>query len=553
VFLRISSTAAKAHFTACVAIVGAPVADKGKPAVIPLSDSITAAPEAFRMDRRTFLHGMGAAAATLAVPAIRAAATRVPAARISANDKLTVACIGTGSQGLRVVLDLLRLNEVRIVAVCDINRLSSNYLDWGPNELRDKVRTVLQDPAWGASNTGPTAGREAAQSIVNAFYTRQSGKPSNGCAAYEDFRELLAKEKDLDAVVVSTPDHWHAPIAIAAMRAGKHVYSQKPMAHNVWECREMARVAAETRRATQVSIFNSNLPPANQIRDILASGAVGSLQSIDIWTKRASKFWLQGLATPTQPDPVPAGFNWNLWLGPAPYRPYNHAYLPFVWRAWYDYGCGAFGDMGEYGFDTITRAVGLPTATRVEASTTDRFPDCYPVASSVHMDFDATATRPALRINWFDGGLEPARPAELPAADHIGEDGEGVIYHGDRGKLLTAYMGQNPRLLQPNGSIETPYPKLPAVKEPFSAAAPELGESASGANAAHYLEWIDACHGGPPARANYAFEAPIVETLLLGCIAVRTHEPLVWNAKEFALTQGSAQAMALLRPEYRAY
>jgi len=500
------------------------------------------------MDRREFLHGIGATAATLTVSAVRASAGRV-----AANDKLTVASIGTGSQGLRVVLDLLRLAEVRIVAVCDVNRLSSDYLDWGPNELRNKVRTVLQDPTWGASNTGPTAGREAAQSIVNAFYSRQSGTTSNGCAAYEDFRELLAKEKDLDAVVVSTPDHWHASIAIAAMRAGKHVYSQKPMAHNVGECREMARVAEETRRATQVSIFNSNLPASKQVHDILASGAIGAVESIDIWTKRASKFWLQGLATPTQPDPVPPGLNWNMWLGPAPFQPFSRAYLPFVWRAWYDFGCGAFGDMGEYGFDTISRAVGLQPASRIEASTTDRFPDCYPVASSVHLDFDATSARPPLRIHWFDGGIEPARPAELPASERMGEDGEGVIYHGEHGKLLTAYMGQNPRVLAPNGSLEVPYAKVPAMKEPFSAGVPELGESASGANAAHYLEWIDACHGGPPARANYAFESPIVETLLLGCIAVRTHEALVWNAKEFSLAQNSAQATMLLKPEYRAY
>ena len=499
------------------------------------------------MNRRELLYRVGATAGGLYLRAPGAFAQR-----IGASDKVTIACIGTGSQGLRVLLDLLRMPQVRIVAVCDVNRMSSDYLDWGPNELRNKVRTVLEDPNWGANHTGPTAGREAAQSIVNAFYSRQSGKTSNGCTAYEDFRELLAKEKDLDAVTVSTPDHWHAPIAIAAMRAGKHVYSQKPMAHSVWECREMARVAAETGRATQVSIFNSNHPAAGQVHEILAGGAIGPVRSIDIWTKRASKFWLQGLATPTQADPIPAGLNWDMWLGPAPFRRFNRAYMPFVWRAWYDFGCGAFGDMGEYGFDTLTRAVGLQTASKIEASTTDRFPDCYPVASSVHMDFDATSARPALRVNWFDGGIEPARPAELPVSDQIGEGGEGVIYNGDHGKVLTAYMGENPRILLPGGKVETPYAKDTLAQEPFSLAEPQLGGSASGANAAHYLEWIGACKGGPPARANYAFQAPIVETLLLGCIAVRTHEVLQWNAEEFAFTQGSATATALLKPEYRA-
>ncbi len=499
------------------------------------------------MNRREFIYSLGASGALSSLPALRASASRV-----APSDKLTIGCIGTGSQGLRVLLDLLRMPEVRVVAVCDVNRFSSDYLDWGPNELRNKVRTVLGDSSWGSAFPGPTAGREAAQAVVNSYYSTQAGKTSTDCTAYEDFRELLTKEKDLDAVVVSTPDHWHAIIAIAAMRAGKHVYSQKPMAHNVWECREMARVAAETKRATQVSIFNSCLPPAQQIHGLLAADAIGTVRSIDIWTKRASRFWIQGLATPTQPDPVPAGLNWDMWLGPAPLRPFNRAYLPFVWRAWYDFGCGAFGDMGEYGFDTITRAIGLGVVSRIEASTTDRFPDCYPVASSVHMDFETDGTRPALRINWFDGGLEPSRPRELPYAETIGEGGEGVIYHGDHGKLLTAYMGQNPRILSASGKINVPFPASAATRTPFSAENPELGESASGANADHYLEWINACRGGAPARANYAFQAPIVETLLLGCIAVRTHEPLVWNARDFTLPQASGEATALLHPAYRA-
>ncbi len=450
------------------------------------------------------------------------------------------------------MLDLLRLPEVQVVAVCDANRGSSDYLDWGPNELRNKVRTVLQDPSWGATQAGPSAGREVAQGIVNAFYAKERGQTAhNGCASYEDFRELLSKEKDLDAVIVSTPDHWHAPIAIAAMRAGKHVYSQKPMAHNVWECREMARVAKETARATQVSIFNSNSEASRQVHDLLSSGVIGPVRSIDIWTKRASAFWKQGLATPTHADEIPDGLNWDLWLGPAPMRPFSRSYLPFVWRAWYDFGCGALGDMGEYGFDTISRAVGLQPAHRIEASTTDLFPDCYPIASSVHFEFAQTASRPELKLNWYDGGIEPPRPRELAEDEAMGTGGEGVIYTGDSGKLMTAFMGQNPRLLSRDGKTTMPF-GAPANKElPFQTARPELGGSASSADAAHFLEWVRACQGGPPARANYEYEAPIVETLLLGCIAVRTHEALAWDSKNFKLSRGSDRAAALLKPPYR--
>jgi predicted dehydrogenase len=510
------------------------------------------------MNRRELIRNLSLAAAS--IPPSRAAFALsgfFPANAVKPSDKLTVACIGVGSQGLRVLLDVLRLPEVQIVAVCDVNRGSSDYLDWGPNELRDKVRTVLQDRSWGDKHPGPTAGREVAQSIVNAFYAKERGAPDyRGCAAYEDYRELLAKEHDLDAVIISTPDHWHALIAIAAMRAGKHVYSQKPMAHSVWEAREMARVAKETGRATQVSIFNSDSIASKQVHDLIAGGAIGHVRSIDIWTKRASAFWKQGLPTPTHADPIPDGLNWDMWLGPAPMRPFSRSYLPFIWRAWYDFGCGAVGDMGEYGFDTIDRAVGLGVAAeRVEASTTDLFPECYPVASSVHFQFGSTASRPALKLNWFDGGIEPARPSELPHDAPMGTGGEGVIYTGDHGKLMTAYMGEDPRILSQNGNaagkMSRPYGPPASAQIPFQPARPELGASASSADAPHYLEWIAACHGGPPARANYAYEAPIVETLLLGCIAVRTHESLAWDAGKFAFTEGSERASSLLKPHYR--
>jgi predicted dehydrogenase len=399
------------------------------------------------VNRREVLRALGLAASSLSLNRAGLAMPRI-GANIEANDKLTIGCIGVGSQGLRVLLDMLRLPEVQVVAVCDVNRGSSDYLDWGPNELRNKVRTVLQDSSWGATLPGPSAGREVAQVIINAFYAKERGRSNyKGCTAYEDFRELLGKEKDLDAVIVSTPDHWHGPIAIASMRAGKHVYSQKPMAHSVWECREMARVAKETGRATQVSVFNSNSPASQQVRELLSSVGIGPVRSIDIWTKRASAFWKQGLATPTHADQIPDGLNWDMWLGPAPMRPFSRSYLPFVWRAWYDFGCGALGDMGEYGFDTISRAVGLQAADRIEASSTDLFPECYPVASSVHFNFAKTASRPEVKLNWYDGGIEPRRPPELGDDGAMGMDGEGVIYTGDSGKLMTAFMGQNPCLL----------------------------------------------------------------------------------------------------------
>jgi predicted dehydrogenase len=496
--------------------------------------------------RRDFLSTAGLCTAAIMVPRWGRAAPRP-------SDKLTVAFIGVGSQGLRVMMDLLRMPEVQVVAVCDVNRQTSDYLDWGPNELRNKVRLLLQQPGWGASLSGPTAGRDVAQSIVNAFYAPSTGKSTyNGCASYEDFRELLSKEKDLDAVVVSTPDHWHALIAIAAMRTGKHVYSQKPMAHSVWEARQMASVAKETGRATAVSIFNAQTPESRRIIDIVQSGTIGAVDRVDIWTTRASSFWKQGLRTPSTADPIPAGLNWDMWLGPAPFRPYNHVYLPFVWRAWYDYGCGAIGDMGEYGFDTIVRALDLGPAEEVYASSTELFPDCYPVASTLHYRFPERPGKPAVEVTWYDGGIKPERPAGMAPDVDMSVGGEGVMYSGERGRLLTAFMGQAPpRLLSPKGDLARSWQPLTPPNQPFEPSRPELGPSATAADTAHYLEWIKACHGGPPASTNYEFERPIVESLMLGNVAIRTQELLQWDATGFHLTRGSDRASALLKPLFR--
>lgn len=499
------------------------------------------------LTRRDFLGTSAAATAALWLPRSLGAQGRT-----APSDKLTVACIGVGSQGLRLMMDLLRLHEVQVVAVCDVNQQSSNYLDWGPNELRDKVRNLLGDPNWGTNLAGPTAGREVARDITNAYYAKQhSTAVYRGCAAYEDFRELLEKETDVDAVAISTPDHWHALIAVAAMRRGKHVYGQKPMAHSVYEARQMAEVAQAKGRATQVSVFNSSSPVSKFVIHALQSGVIGPVRKVDIWTSRASAYWQQGLATPTQADPVPAGLNWDMWLGPAPKRPYNRIYQPFNWRAWYDYGCGAIGDMGEYGFDTITRALRLGAADRVYASSTDLLPDCYPVASMLHFRFPARAGLPAVDLNWFDGGLKPARPVELNSDVDMSVGREGILYTGDHGKLLTGYMADNPRLLSPDGKISLLMPNSEPSGEQFDPAHPELGESYTGALAAHYRDWIGACRGGAPAQANFAFESPIVQSLMLGNIALRTQEVLDWDVSTGKLIRGSSKAQALLTPTYR--
>jgi predicted dehydrogenase len=229
------------------------------------------------ISRRTFVKGAATAAAFSIVPRHVLGGTGY----VAPSDRVRLACIGVGAQGTRVMMDFMKEQDVQVVAVCDVNRESSDYSEWGTNELRDKVRKLLDKPDWGSTfnGTGATCGRDPAKNIVEPYYgKKQASGKYKGCATYSDFRELLSKEKDIDAVTVCTPDHWHAPIAIAAMKQKKNVYCQKPMTHSVAEARQMAQVARETKVATQVAVVNSASEATRQIAEWIAAGAIGPVR-----------------------------------------------------------------------------------------------------------------------------------------------------------------------------------------------------------------------------------------------------------------------------------
>lgn len=479
--------------------------------------------------RRRFLAGTAAAAAFSIVPRhVLGGPGFVPP-----NDKLTLACIGVGAQGTRVMMDFLKQPDVQVVAVSDVNRESSDYSEWGPNELRNKVRRLLGDPNWGSQLSGPTAGREPAKRIVEAYYAKnQASGQYRGCAAYSDFRELLEKEKSLDGVVVCTPDHWHAPVSISAMKMGKHTYCQKPMTHTVYEARRMAEVAREAKVATQVAVGNSASENTRLLEEWIAAGAIGPVRRVENWSSRP--FWPQGIDRPDKSDPVPEGLDWDLWLGPAPERPYNHVYLPFVWRGWFDFGCGCLGDMGQYSFDTIFRVLKLAAPSAVEASSTKSFKETFPWASIVRYEFPARGDMPPVVLNWYDGSLKPQRPDGLEDGRRMGgEDNEGLLFIGDSGTIMCGFNGQDPKLI--------PESRMKAFVPP-----PKTLPRSPG----HYREFIEAAKGGPVAEANFEFEGPVAEAVLLGNVALRTGEKLRWDSAGLKITNSNA-GQALLNPGYR--
>jgi predicted dehydrogenase len=468
------------------------------------------------------------------------------------SDKVNIAFIGVGAQGMRVMLRFLREADVQGVAVCDVNKSGANYPQWSTHEFCNAVQKLLGvSSGWDwlspdqpiqlshtLSASCGVAGREPAQKIVDAYYgSQQRSGQYKGCAAYNDFRELLDKQHDLDAVVVCTTDNLHAAVSAAAMRSRKHVFCQKPLTHTIYEARRIAEIARETGVATQIAVANQASEATRQLCEWIWAGAIGPVREVHNWSSRP--FWPQGLERPKESEPVPEGLDWDLWLGPAPTRPFHHAYLPFVWRGWSDFGCGALGDMGSYSYDTIFRVLKLEAPVSIEASSTDRYDETYPMASIIHYDFAARGDMPPVKFTWYDGGLKPERPDELEPGrpfknEKEGEEGEGMLFVGDRGKILCTFNGGNPQLI--------PQSKMDAYKQPPKTLPRSPGNE---------REWLDACKGGKvKPGGNFEFEGMVTETLLLGNVAVRTGEKLSWDRANMKVNN-SDLAQNQIRPERR--
>ncbi|HEX4785708.1 MAG TPA: Gfo/Idh/MocA family oxidoreductase [Candidatus Sulfotelmatobacter sp.] len=467
------------------------------------------------------------------------------------SDKVNIAFIGVGSQGLRVMLHFLRESDVQGVAVCDVDKGSPNHPQWDTHEFCKSVRKLLgAESGWdwlspdqpiqlthSLGVTSGVAGREPCQKIVEAYYgAQQRSGQYHGCAAYVDFRELLEKQKDLDAVVVCTTDNLHAAVSAAAMKKRKHVFCQKPLTHTIYEARRIAEIARETGVATQIAVANQASEATRLLCEWIWSGAIGPVREVQNWSSRP--FWAQGMERPKEAEPVPEGLDWNLWLGPAPERPFNHAYLPFVWRGWTDFGCGALGDMGSYSFDTIFRVLKLEAPVTVEASSTDRYDETYPLASIVRYNFPARGDMPPVKFSWYDGGLKPWRPDELeenrPLKGTTEEEDEGLLFIGDRGKILCNFNGGNPMLI--------PQSKMDSYQQPPKTLPRSPGNE---------REWLEACKGGKTKPGgNFEFEGMVTESLLLGNVAARTGQRLQWNRSNLSVNSDVAQKF--VRPERRA-
>jgi predicted dehydrogenase len=463
---------------------------------------------------------------------------------IAPSDQLNIACIGVGTQGTRVMLELLKLPELVITSVCDPVKEDTRYLNWGQHELRNGIRHAIEEPTWDEGTEGCRAGREPAKRIVEKWYSKQKDRKGyKGCKTYADYRELLEKETGLDGVVVGAVDHQHAIISLKAMEKGKHVFCQKPLTNSIYEARLLGDAAKKYKVATQVATGTSSQEDTDLLCELIWSGAIGPIREVHNWSHRP--VWPSGMTSLPDPEPVPEGFDWDLWLGPAQMRPFSYKYTHTVFRGWYDFGTGAIGDMGCYSFDVLYRVLklGAPTSVEASANTYFFFPNgnpsrvysdsvgAHPAAMTAHFEFPAREGFPALDLYWYDGGMKPPKPKELDL-DGIEMPAEGMLFVGEKGKILGEFTGENAKL-------------IPSSAHKAFTIPPKTIERSKG----HYQDWINACKGGKAARATFDFAAPVTESLNLANLAMRTRKKLTWDAT--AMKTNSEEANRFLKPEYR--
>ena len=436
-----------------------------------------------RVTRRTFLKRAAAAGAALTILPPGLAAT------YRANYKVNLGIIGVGGMGggnrnrfKRMSNDPLGANA--IVALCDVDR-----------------------------------GR-----------LEQSKQDHPGAKTYVDFRKMLTAEKAIDAVMVSTPDHTHFPASMLAMKLGMGVDTEKPMAHSVWEARQMGLAAAKYQVATQMDNENHAHPGLRSLVEWVRAGVIGKVREVHIFTNRP--IWPQGIRKRPPTEPVPKNLEWDLWIGPAPYRDYHTHLHPFQWRGWWDFGTGALGDMGCHFWDSAFWALTLGHPETVEAVEEGNSQETGPNSSIITYQFPARGAHlPPVTVKWWDGGKLPPRPAELEKGTKFPRNGS--MFVGEKGKILVNDAA-SPRIIPEAKMKET---KLP---DPFIPRSP-----------GHKKEWLEAVRGGKAAGSNFTdFAGPLTEVVLLGNLAVRSGRKLQWDGRNLKATN-CPEADKYIRRPYR--
>jgi predicted dehydrogenase len=400
------------------------------------------------------------------------------------SEKLNIAGIGIGGQGGGVLGEMTTEN---IVALCDVDSAK----------------------AGGTFSRFPNAGR------------------------FRDYRVMLEQRKDIEAVMIATPDHMHAPIALASMRAGKHVYVEKPMAHSIEEARLMTKVAKETGLVTQMGNNGHAGEGLRLTREWIQAGVIGKVNEVHGWSDRPLKWWPQPAQRPPNVSPIPKDLDWNLWLGCAPERPYSPAYHPFAWRGWFDFGTGALGDMAVHNLDPAFYALDLEAPISAESQHSGLAPESYPAWQIITFQFPGRGARPPVKMVWYDGGKLPPKPPGMDQDDNLPDNG--VLFIGTKGVILCGGWSGPPRLV--------PATLMNDFKAPPKTIPRSIG---------HRQEWIQACKAKKPqdAKAGFFYSGPFTEALLVGNLATRSQQRIQWDSTNMRAVNAPA-AEPLIRKKYR--
>lgn len=400
--------------------------------------------------------------------------SRAADARVrGANDRLNIGIVGVAHRGGD---NLAGVKDENIVALCDID---DNYL----------ARAKTQFPS---------------------------------ATTYNDFRKMM-EQKDIDAVVVSTPDHVHAAASSAAILSGRHIYCEKPLAHSVYEVRRVTELAHQHHRVSQMGTQIHAEQNYRRVVEMIQSGAIGTVREVHVW---ADRVWTGG-DKPTDTPAVPDNIHWDLWIGPAAERAYNPTYMPETWRGWWAFGNGTLGDMACHHMDLPFWALDLHAPTTVRAEGPPVNSETTPAWLIVHYEFPARGSKPAVNLTWYNGGKRPPHFAD----GKLPRWGDGTLFVGEKGMLLADYSYN---VLLPEKDFVGYVPPKPTI-------ANSIG---------HHKEWIEACKHGGPTTCNFNYSGPLAETVLLGNVAYRLGTSIEWDSKHLK-AKGCPEADAILRPTYR--
>jgi predicted dehydrogenase len=430
---------------------------------------------------------------------------------VAPSDKVNVAILGVGGQGRGNTRALLHEDACQVIAIAD------------PCEEWDLSPYYY----------GGKAGRGPVKAEVEAHYAAKT--PNYKCAVYEDFRVMLEKEKAIDAVLIATPDHLHAYISILAMKAGKHVYCEKPLTHDIWEARTVARVAKETGVATQMGNQGRSSEGHRQTAEWIQDGAIGQVREVHAWGSAGG--FAQGKGRPQGTPEVLKGLNWDLWLGPREARPYHPAYAPFNWRGWWAFGGGGLADVAVHHLDPAFNALELDCPQTIEATGPGVDEEVCSTGVLATFRFGPRGNKGPVSVFWYDGGLRPPTPPGLDPDDpkqRLGEGGNGIFFVGEKGILTSAGWSGMPRLLplELHREYKRPAKTIPRVE-------------------GHHADWLQACRGGKPASGNFEYGARLVEFIMLGNVALRARKRLKWDGPNMKATN-APEVDRYLKETYRA-